>query len=287
MPKTVESGLQERALQLGPDGELIGILNSPGDPAVPARPVVLVLNAGVVHRVGPHRLHVVLARRLAGYGISSFRLDLSGIGDSRPVPGALSFRESAVTDLRLVMDQLKIETGATRFILFGLCSGADNALATAATDSRVVGLVLLDPPAYVTLPAWVRHASARLRELGSVSAVAAWGARTLASQGRNLLSKLTRQEIIDQITGERETPPPAFYRAQLNALVTRGVPILAGFSGSLRERYNAKGQLFELFPELRGRVDVAYFPNANHTFTELVVQAELTSTVTTWIRAQL
>ena len=55
------------------------------------------------------------------------------------------------------------------------------------------------------------------------------------------------------------------------------------FSGVLGERYNARNQLFELFPELRDRVDVAYFPAANHTFTEREAQAELTSTVCAWV----
>ena len=78
-------------------------------------------------------------------------------------------------------------------------------------------------------------------------------------------------------------PPAATYRAQLTALVDRGVAILAVFSGALAERYNHEDQLFELFPELRGRVDRAYFPGANHMFTELHSQAELTATVTAWI----
>ena len=41
--------------------------------------------------------------------------------------------------------------------------------------------------------------------------------------------------------------------------------------------------LRELFPELRGRMDHVYFPDANHTFTELAAQRELIATVTAWI----
>ncbi|KAB2882946.1 MAG: hypothetical protein F9K40_23225, partial [Kofleriaceae bacterium] len=144
----------ERAMALGAEANLIGILSGPALPAASPsrtpRPVVIFLNAGVLHRVGPHRLHVNLARRLAARGISSLRLDLSGIGDSRSVPGSLSFRQSAVADTRAAMDQLGAELGARRFILFGLCSGADNALATAEVDPRVTGIIVLDPPAYVT-----------------------------------------------------------------------------------------------------------------------------------------
>jgi hypothetical protein len=84
----------------------------------------------------------------------------------------------------------------------------------------------------------------------------------------------------------REPPPIADFRADLAALVARGVRICAVYSGIHRDRYNHADQLFELFPELRGKVDVEYFPGANHTFTELGEQAALLATVTRWVRAR-
>ncbi|TMQ20173.1 MAG: hypothetical protein E6J91_04540 [Deltaproteobacteria bacterium] len=84
-------------------------------------------------------------------------------------------------------------------------------------------------------------------------------------------------------SGGRETPPVAIHRAQLTALVDRGVRILAIFSGIHELRYNHADQLFEVFPELRGRVDRAYFADANHTFTELAAQVELIDTVARWM----
>jgi pimeloyl-ACP methyl ester carboxylesterase len=222
---------------------------------------------------------VILARHLAARGWTSLRLDLSGIGDSRPVPGSLSFRQSAVADVRSVMDRLQADTGARRFVLFGLCSGADNALATASADERVAGLVLVDPPAYVTTRAKARKLAERVRNLGSAGAVATWGANKLVQKVRRLRETPGAAEV----TGGREMPPLEEYRAQLAALTGRGVAILAIFTGALGERYNGPDQLFELFPELRGRVDRAYFPDANHTFTELAAQAALVSAVTDWI----
>ena len=289
--------MAERALQLGPDGHLVGVLSSPGavpEPAnaIAARPAVLFLNAGVIHRVGPHRLHVILARRLAARGVTCLRLDLSGIGDSRSVPGALSFRQSAVADTRSAMDWLAADTGARRFVLFGLCSGADNALATAAADERVVGLVVLDPPAYATLRSRARRLVGRVRQIGDARAAVAWGvelvARRVGARVTALIARAGRAAgsgVVDKEarTGGREPPPIAAYRAQLTSLVERGVQILTVFSGAHRERYNHEDQLFELFPELRGRVDRAYFPAANHVFTELEDQALLASTVTAWM----
>ncbi|HEX8030928.1 MAG TPA: alpha/beta fold hydrolase [Vicinamibacterales bacterium] len=240
--------------------------------------MVLFLNAGVIHRVGPHRLHVNLARRLATAGVTSLRLDLSGIGDSRSIPGALSFRQSAVADTRAAMNWLAAETGHARFVLFGLCSGADNAIATAMADERVAGLVLLDPPAYATPQARARKLMTRVRAQRGPLALAGWLAGSLA----RYVGRTSQSDLV----GGREVPPAAEYRAQLATLVDRGVAILAVYSGGLGERYNHADQLFELFPELRGKVDRAHFPSANHVFTELEAQAALTVTVMDWMVRQ-
>jgi len=55
------------------------------------------------------------------------------------------------------------------------------------------------------------------------------------------------------------------------------------FSGALGIRYNHEDQLSELCPELRGKVDRAYFPRANHMFTELDEQRSLMRTVLDWL----
>ena len=291
VPRIGADAVREQPVQLGTDGHLVGILARPGAAAAGGRPrpAVIILNAGVLHRVGPHRLHVILARRLAACGVTSLRLDLSGIGDSRAVPGALSFRESAVADTRAAMDWLTAEGAGERFVIFGLCSGADNALATAAADPRVVAIAVIDPPAYVTPRARLRRLAGRVQQLGGVRATARWAGDAVARRVRARLRKLTgpppAAAADDEVeyTGGREVPPPAVFGAQLAELVGRGVAVFAIYSGALGDRYNHPDQLFELFPELRGKVDRAYFPAANHMFTELAVQSELVTTVTAWI----
>jgi pimeloyl-ACP methyl ester carboxylesterase len=272
-PSVGDAEVREQALQLGPEGHLVGVLARP-EPRRPG-PSVIFLNAGVIHRVGPHRLHVNLARRLATRGVLSLRLDLSGIGDSRPVPGALSFRDSAVADSRAAMDHLAAE-GLDRFVLFGLCSGADNAIATGLADPRVAGLVLIDPPAYVTRRARLRGLWSRARRLRG---------REVAERAlRKLRARLRRAPTGEvEYTGGREIPPPSVHGSQLRALCDRGVAILSIYTGALGERYNHPDQLFELFPELRGRVERRYFPDANHMFTELDAQAALIDAVTGWV----
>jgi alpha-beta hydrolase superfamily lysophospholipase len=274
----------EDVAKMGAEGQLLGIVARPSQGAVD-RPFVMFLNAGVLHRVGPHRIHVSLARRLAQQGLTSLRLDLGGIGDSPATGHAGTFMESAVADIRGVMTELERSHGARRFVLFGLCSGADNGLAAALQDERIVGLVLLDPHSYPTRRSQLRKISKRAIALGSARAVATWGMALVARRVRARLAARAVRHRGDaaETSGGREPPPQETMRANLHTLVDRGVKILAIYSGAYGDRYNHRDQVFELFPELRGRIDHEYFPAANHMFTELTAQAALMSRVTTWV----
>jgi hypothetical protein len=263
----------EDVMRFGDAGQVVGIAARPERALAPA-PAVVILNAGVLHRVGPHRLHVVLARRLAELGMASLRLDLGGIGDSVASSAATTFRESAVADTRLALTGF----GAKRYVIFGVCAGADNALATALVDDRVAGIVLVDPYVYANRRGQLRAAVAKIRALGPRDTVV----RGLRAAERIVRARLAPPEPEDD-SGGREAPPIATYRADLGKLVARGVKILAIYSGAHGAKYNHRDQLFELFPELRGKVDRAYFPEANHTFTELAAQAELVATAAAWI----
>ncbi|MEP7311018.1 MAG: alpha/beta fold hydrolase [Pseudomonadota bacterium] len=279
-------------MTLGRKSNVVGIATDPvgfencvTQPNV-ARPTVIFLNAGVLHRVGPHRLHVTLARLLAANGFASLRVDLSGIGDSGAVPDNLTFRASAVADTRAVMDQLGAETGADRFVLFGLCSGADNALATARTDPRVVGLVLIDPPTYATFRSRVRKLAGRLRNVRGIRSAQST-ARSFAMTLRHVSAGVAHRLGVhapgsSSMEPGRQLPPRVQYRALLTHLVERGVDILSIYSGANGDRFNHADQAFEAFPTLRGRLDVAYFPGANHVFTELARRDILMTTVRRW-----
>src|SRR4249920_1391880 len=117
--------VRDEVIRLGPEGQLVGILSHPPGENLPGRPdpmgktaprpSFVILNAGVLHRVGPHRLHVVLARRIAAAGMAGLRLDLGGIGDSIASSDAATFRDSAVADTRVAMTALTEALGSARF----------------------------------------------------------------------------------------------------------------------------------------------------------------------------
>jgi pimeloyl-ACP methyl ester carboxylesterase len=107
---------------------------------------VILLNPGIVHRVGPGRIYVKIARALAAEGFLSLRFDFSGIGDSGVRQDHLPFEKSAADEAREAMDCLRSIRGVDNFILLGGCSGAEVALRTAGYDSRVRHAILINFP---------------------------------------------------------------------------------------------------------------------------------------------
>jgi uncharacterized protein len=123
--------------------ELLGIVSTP-EHALEAG--VLVIVGGPQYRVGSHRQFVLLSRALAEAGIPCMRFDHRGIGDSS---GTMRSFEEIGEDIRAALDAL-IERvpQLKKVILWGLCDAASAACLYAPTDSRIAGLVLLNP--------WVR-----------------------------------------------------------------------------------------------------------------------------------
>jgi hypothetical protein len=132
----------------GGHGELFGIVSRA--PSAGRAPFALVLvGAGALPHTGPNRAWVELARRWTARGIPTVRLDLAGIGEAGGDGLALMSDESQyeswrVDDVRAALDQLQAEGIAERFVLGGLCSGANCSLHGGLADARVCGLLLLN-----------------------------------------------------------------------------------------------------------------------------------------------
>lgn len=133
--------MREEAQLFGKYESIIGITT---DPETPNGTGVLLLNAGLIHRVGPNRLYVKLAREMAKMGFTVLRFDLSGIGDSKVRPDNLPFEKSNVDDTRQAMDYLQKTRGIEQFLLIGHCAGAVNSFWTSLEDTRVIGVGLLN-----------------------------------------------------------------------------------------------------------------------------------------------
>lgn len=134
-----------------------GVLTLPEDAAFSGssdtrgKPAIVIMNAGSIHRVGPNRSFVRMARRWAGLGYPVLRMDLSGIGDSPTPDGCVEnipYPRDAILDAQAAMGALEERGIARRFILTGLCSGADIAFRTAVVDPRVVAAWMINPQAF-------------------------------------------------------------------------------------------------------------------------------------------
>jgi pimeloyl-ACP methyl ester carboxylesterase len=134
----------ERIVRFGERECLVGVLCLPGG-AAPSGPAAILVNHGMLHRVGPNRLHVKLARRLARAGHAVLRFDFSGMGDSGNRPDKLPYEQRVVVEAREAMAFLEQAIGATHFVLGGLCSGAIASYETAKVDPRVAGVILMNP----------------------------------------------------------------------------------------------------------------------------------------------
>lgn len=260
----------------GAESQLQGIITSPKRRRQPGL-ACLLSNAGLLPRIGPHRINVKLARALAAEGVPTLRMDLAGLGDSLPSRTAHLPGRGAVADLQEGLDLLERETAATRFVVVGICSGARHALALARADRRVAGVLMFDGYAYPTLRTQVLRRWERLRRtpLRTVPMMAVLSVlRILAT----LVAKHSEDDIGTGLTKEA-------FRRQMDAIVERGVSPFIIYSGSILETYNYEGQLADAFEgsAFLGRARYAYLPHIDHTLTTIDGQREFLDRTVSWV----
>ena len=270
--------MNEQVVRFGPDNGLLGIVTTPATPR-PGAPAVVLLNAGLLHRVGPNRMYVDLARRLADQGFNCLRFDMSGVGDSELREGGLLYIERSVGDTLAANDALVGLLGIDRFVLVGLCTGAFNAFRSALRDERVVGCVLLDGYSYPTTRSQLRHYRSRIFQLNRW---AGYLGRKLG-RGRNQDAEIERKD--DLVVFENEVVPRDRWRDELASLIERHTSLLMIYTKLGPLAFNYERQLHDAFPDLqldRG-VAVRYFPDADHTFTLPGNRNKVIATIETWM----
>lgn len=240
---------------------------------------VLLLTPGMLHHVGPMGLHVQLARRLANSGIASLRYDLSGIGESLAVGTVGSSLERATEEAIQAMDWMQHAHGYQKFALFGLCSGADDALAIAQHDSRVVGLSLMDGLGYRTRKFylhWFLH-----KHLPKIASASKWTALLRSVLGRGSYESNTMplgQDI-------REFPERAETERQLRRLLERDVQLQLIYTGGAIDYYSYERQFDDIFPAFREHphISTQHYPSMDHVTTLATDRQQLLSELVRWL----
>jgi pimeloyl-ACP methyl ester carboxylesterase len=269
--------MKEIAVLFGAHRNLVGTLCIPTNMAVHKTAFVLT-GAGVIHRIGPHRINVKLARRLAQLGFASIRFDLSGQGDSQHASSNLDFAQQAISDIKAAMDHVARTLDIHRFAMLGICSGADNALASAQADPRLNNLFLIDGYHYPTDKTSKIRRQRRLQG-PIVKAIAPWLMRKL-KQLRATGTASTPTEI----PNGRPFPEKEIYTHTLQTLTERGAQIYLLFSASLLSTYNYQEQFTQAFAgqPFVDKIQAQHCPHIDHTVTPLAAQHQLLERVVTW-----
>lgn len=276
--------MTETPVAFGPESALIGVLTKPAAEERSAL-AFLMFNAGVISRVGPHRINVKLARALARVGETTLRFDLSGRGDSRSSVSSTTTnsRDQAVIDIRHAMDHLEHTCGIHRFALIGICSGAVDAFATAVADSRVVGVLMFDGYWYrsrwtVPVRDWKRFRSLSWSD----AAAAVW--RRLA----RLLPAPTSSNVGAPAPAAQFTTgnmPRSDFVRSVNVLVARQVAVFLIYGGSVIDYYSYASQFRDAFKResFVGKVRCDFHPGIDHTLIALDAQRSFVDIVCRWV----
>jgi len=275
--------MKEEAVRFGDPQSLIGIVTTPAQHKQPGSTAVLLLNPGIVHRVGPGRIYVRIARALAASGFSVLRFDFSGIGDSSVRHDNLQFEKSAVREAQDAMDFMAKTRGIDRFVLLGGCSGAQISFETACRDARVVGALLINFPIAeendgIANPELIhRGASYYYRNHALFSIKSWWRLLTGRASYRRLTLALwfeTKRRLTSRKYISRET---LRFEANLRRLADRGVQVTflcSEHDPRLEDLRNGSGDgLKELLAQ--GRVALEIIPRSDHTFSLLQDQERL------------
>ncbi len=289
-------------MQFGSASSLVGVLETPAGPAPPADlPAVILLNSGVVHRVGVNRLYVSLARALARRGHVVLRFDFSGVGDSGYRRDGVGFVRAAIAESREAMDELEAAAGARRFALAGICSGAVIAFRAALEDPRVCAAAMVNPIGHLhgrecDVPADYRqrvlaahylrlalHSSFRRQiwrraATGRVALAPILGAA--AARLRGSLAAVAHRRYDPEAAAQAE--------AEIVTLLARGVRLLELHAEADQGLDYVRLRLGDRLAALDDHPGWAFevLESANHTFTRLWAQRRLVASLDGWMAAR-
>lgn len=276
--------MKEEAVLLGKSGSLVGIITDPPNSAKRNNlPAFIFLNSGVLHRVGPNRLAVRMARYLATLGFVGCRMDFSGIGDSPPNSDNSSVEKRHVAEAREAMDFLQEKRGIERFVLAGNCSGAAFSFLTALSDPRVVSAVLINPqisnrpPLRYYLRLGVSNPKFWLRTITGKIKVR-WFLDSINKRFNRLFTRET-EEASDEVKSIKG----------LSSLIRRGCSLLMIHCewdpGYDYFRAALRNEIEEL--SLSGKLKVEVIKGMNHDFNLLRGQEDLIRIVHDWASQML
>lgn len=236
---------------------------------------IILLNAGLVHKVGPFNLNIDMARKLSASGYFVFRFDLAGLGDSMKIQSNRTNNQNTMDDLAMTMSHLESQYMIHKFIVIGLCTGADHSHKISVLDNRVIGNVCLDGYGYRTPTFWLKR----------VTPVLLNPARLL----RSIISRLHTSPNITNTSGADsyfwKLPAKKDYISDMKQTFHRNVKSLYLFTGGVTVYYNYKDQFKDGFQryDFWNNIEVDRYPEFDHTFLLIDDRQVMIKRVRDWL----
>ncbi|MET0208609.1 MAG: alpha/beta hydrolase family protein [Variovorax sp.] len=273
--------MKETPVSFGPESSLVGVVSTPGEEGRMAPIACLMLNMGATYRVGPHRINVKLARRMAALGISSIRFDLSGLGDSGSPAGGKDLMSQVILDIQAAMNLVETMLGIRRFIVIGLCSGATNGMAAAVLDPRVVGILMFDSYQF---PDWRTRLDLSVRRALAAPINPAIFGKTVRWVERKVSAKAAAEyATINFLSSAPQAEVEAVFDRSMQTLVGRGVSLFFLYTGTAHVRDRGRDQLgrFAAAP-YANHIDYRFIGELDHSLTSLASQITFVTVVCEW-----
>lgn len=292
---------KENIFQWGKHALLTGIFTPAAAAAFPGTCMVF-LNAGMIHKVGPNRIYVTMARQLAAAGMPCFRFDHSGMGDSSFSVNTGGREQVLVDELKETLDMLTRKSGCSRFILCGMCSGAEAAFHAAVADHRITGLVLIDGiyPAPGQKPGWLaigHRNNTRRYYRKNMFDIYRWKKLLSGKNGVINIRQLKKLAALPvklfrkrKDTGARTPVKPVVPQpqpaVQWELLMEKKMPVFLIFSegGIALDVYRLALRKYLQQPAAGSLFHTTVIKNTDHTFTPVWSQQLLGELVTGWVK---
>ena len=254
--------MPEKIIQFGDENNMLGIVSLP-EIIDENKPAILILNSGLIHRVGPYRMSVEIARNLAKQGFIVFRFDLPNVGDSSGYKTSKNYQQRTIHEIKSAIDVISQRYKSNKFVSLGLCTGAMNSHIIAVNDKRVISAVMLDAYAYPTFKFLYKRYSHKVIKLLNPLFIS------------SLLAKLFKKNHHDNQVSEMdevsywELPDKKEIESELKQLAERNVDLLYIYTGGSLYYYNYKHQFRDTFKSIdfKSHLDVELFEKIDHTFT--------------------
>jgi len=256
--------VSEEVVSFGDGNALAGIITKPHNDLSKGAAIVIV-NSGVLHRVGPCRASVRLGRKAAALGFLTLRFDYSGLGDSGFSGISVDDEESRrCQEILAAFKYIEQQYGISRFVVHGLCSGARDAFNVAVNDRRVVAISQIDSHAYRTPFFYYKKLLPKLIDIG------AWTRLFKRATVERFQNNAESPKDEDMATAEWPSyPPQKVIERGYQALMDRQVRCLVVYTGAWAEEYNYENQFYDMYSKVGfgNNLTLCFMPYANHVMT--------------------